>query len=251
MAGVIADGGRLRRTQEDFLAAFERMGEVSPKVLRELKASDLYSGNGPWYGVEGAKRHELISELCDWLCDRKHRIALAAIDKNQFDADPLSADLDGWMTAALHVALQIQYEHQKLKKNKGATFLVFDQHQQHADQLAELLFDPPAWTDAFYGLKASQGRLNQVIDTAFYARSHHVGLVQVADLFAFVFRRYAELVEYEYAEAFEGEITLMEDWVKRVSTRLLPIASRWPKNKSEATGSWYRQAAPGALVALG
>lgn len=251
MAGVIADGQRLRRTQEDFLAAFQKMGKISPKALRELKGVDLYRGNGEWHGVDGASRHALISELCSWLCDRKHQVALAAIDKRRFAAAPLTDDLDSWMTGALHIALQVQRAHQKLKKHKGATFLVFDEHQQHADGLAELLFEPPEWTDGYYDREPTQARLDQVIDTAFYARSHHVGLVQIADLFAFLLRRYSELIDYNDPEAFPGERARMTFWVSQISTRLLPITNRWPKVAHDPTISWYKTTAPPSLVALG
>jgi hypothetical protein len=155
------------------------------------------------------------------------------------------------MTAALHIGLQVQHAHQKLKKNKGSTFLVFDEHQQHADELAELLFEPPEWTDGYYRRKPSQARLDQVIDSAFYARSHHVGLVQIADLFAFLFRRYAELMDYGEPEDFSGETEVMTAWITQVSARLLPIAYRWPKVSREPTTSWYKDAAPASLIALG
>src|SRR5207249_1690265 len=104
----------------------------------------------------------------------------------------------------------------KIKKNKGATFLVFDEHYQHSDELAELLFEPPEWTDGYYRRKASQARLDHVIDSAFYARSHHVGLVQIADLFAFLFRRYAELTDYGASEDFVGETEAIAAWVSQV-----------------------------------
>jgi hypothetical protein len=251
MAGIVADGRRLHRTQADFAEVFAKLGEMSLKTLRELKSVDLFRGNGVWRGVDGEVRHQVISELCDWLCDRKHQIALAAIDRERFRSEPLQAGLDDWMTAALHIALQVQRAHQVLPKNKGATFLVFDEHQQHEDQLAELLFDPPSWTDGYYGLGKKQSRFDQVIDTAFYARSHHVGLVQVADLFAFLFRRFSELIDYGLKEEFPGEIDRISEWAHQISTRLLPSADRWPQRTKDDTARWYVSVAPKSLVGLG
>lgn len=143
MVGVIADSQRLHRTRTDFADTFQRLGDVAVRDLRELKSNELYRGIGPWKGIEGSERARIISDLCGWLCDRKHDIALAAIDLEKFNDEPLHADLDEWMTGALHIALQVQRAHQRLQKRKGSTFLVFDEHQRHADRLAELLSSRP------------------------------------------------------------------------------------------------------------
>jgi hypothetical protein len=82
----------------------------------------------------------------------------------------------------------------------------FDEYRAKGDALAELLFDPPAWTEAYYNRSADADPLDQITDTAFYARSHHVGLVQVVDVFAFVLRRFTELADYGAQEGYEGEL---------------------------------------------
>jgi hypothetical protein len=162
----------------------------------------------------------------------------------------LDHSLDAWRTCALHVALQVQRAHQQLPKNKGHTFLVFDENRRGADALAELLFSPPAWTGEYYGRKASDEALDQIIDTAFYARSHHVGLVQVADAFAFVFRRYAELVDYQQAEQYEGEVKTVSGWVETLSTRLIDSTHRCPRRPGNRVAKWYVEACPPSLRSL-
>ena len=89
------------------------------------------------------------------------------------------------------MALQLQKANQTSGNNKGHTFLIFDDNKVKADTLSDLLWKPPAWTDDYYGRKKRQDPLDQIIDTTFSIKSHHAGLVQVADLFAFIFRRYA------------------------------------------------------------
>jgi hypothetical protein len=250
MVGVIADSQRLNRTRTDFADTFAELGEVAVRELRELKSNELYRGQGPWNGIDGDKRAAIISRLCEWLCERKHDLALAAVDLERHQAEPLRDGLDPWMTAALHVALQVQRAHQKLPKRKGSTFLVFDEHQRHADRLAELLFDPPAWTDEYYGRGRHQEALDQVIDTAFYARSHHVGLMQVADLFAFLFRRHAELHDYGREPTYPDELERISGWVETIGQRLLPAAHRWPKRPRDGVSHWYTATAPPSLVSL-
>lgn len=250
MAGIIVDSQRLQRTRTDFADIFAELGDVTLRELRELKSNELYRGRGPWQGIQGNKRVAIISRLCEWLADRKHDIALAAIDLEKHAVKPLHRDLDVWMAAALHIALQVQRAHQRLEKRKGATFLVFDEHRRHADRLAELLFDPPEWTDEFYGRGPKQEPLDQLIDTSFYARSHHVGLVQIADLFAFLFRRYSELRDFQHAPTYDRELERINGWVETISERLIPAAHRWPKRSRGRVSDWYNAMAPPSLLAL-
>ncbi|MEZ5175498.1 MAG: hypothetical protein R2823_04755, partial [Acidimicrobiia bacterium] len=165
------------------------------------------------------------------MSDRKHTLALAALDTSRFDESGLRdlTGLDIWMSGAVHIALQAQKAHQQISKNKGATFLVFDEHKVKGDALAELLFDPPGWSDDYYGRGKNQMALDQITDTAFYARSHHVGLVQAADIFAFVFRRYSEICDYGHDEGYEGERERLTGWVDILGSRLLARSHRWPK----------------------
>jgi hypothetical protein len=251
MAGIIADGNRLRRTQLEFAQAFDQLGDIADKAIRELKASDLYGGNRAWRGVEADIRMAVITRLCEWLGERRHDIVLASFDFARFVACPLDRDLDPWMTAALHIALQVQRVHQGLSKNKGATFLVFDENQPHADRLAELLFDPPSWTDEYYDREKTQPRLDQAIDTAFYARSHHVGLVQVADLVAFVLRRYVELNDYGSRARYDGELDRISGWVDLLSPLFVGREHRWRRRGGGDVAAWYTAAAPPSLLALG
>ena len=249
MVGVIADSQRLHRTRTEFEAVMERLDQVSRRAIRELKSSELYKGNGPWRDVCGVDRHALIGDLCQWLCDRKHHLALTALDRKAVLESPLY-DLDAWMSAALHIALQVQRRFQAEKSNKGRTFLVFDENKRQADPLAEMLFNPPSWTDDYYQRGPKQEALDQIVDSAFYARSHHVGLVQIADLFAFIFRRYAELHDYAAEEAFAGEAERITGWVKLISTRLIGRAHRWPKRSTGEAARWFCNVAPSSLSTL-
>ena len=249
MVGVIADSQRLHRTRTEFGAVMARLDQGSRHAIRELKSSELYKGRGPWRHVAGGDRHALIGDLCEWLCDRKHHLALAALDLRAAKQSPLHG-LDAWMSAALHIALQVQRRYQREKGNKGCTFLVFDENKRQADNLAELLFDPPSWTDEYYQRGTRAEALDQIIDSAFYARSHQVGLVQVADLFAFIFRRYSELHDYDAGEAFAGETDRITEWVKLLSPRLLDRPHRWPRRPTCETARWFCEIAPSSLFNL-
>ncbi|TFH42189.1 MAG: DUF3800 domain-containing protein [Lysobacterales bacterium] len=155
------------------------------------------------------------------------------------------------MAGSLHLALQIQKHHQSKGNNKGQTFLFVDENKKSADQLAELLFAPPEWSDAYYDRDKKQARLDQVIDSAFAVKSHHAGLVQVADLYALILRRYVELHDYGSAEIWDGEKLEIDEYAKILASRLLPKSARWPTRPKSSCGHWYNQIAPASLLTLG
>lgn len=254
MVGVVADNQRLNKSQEEFGEVYAQISAISPAALKELKSTKIFYGNEEWRGVDPDVRKGIFEYFCDWICNRKHALALTAIDTEKHAAalghDVPEALNDIWISGALHVALQVQKVHQKESKNKGHTFLIFDENPQKTDRLTELLYSPPQWTDSYYERKKNSAPLSQVIDTAFFVKSHHAGLIQVADLFAFVFRRFSEIADYGMPEGFDGEQKLINGYVERLSTRLFRKSFRWPTKSKSASANWFTALAPPSLVAL-
>ncbi|MFQ5902125.1 MAG: DUF3800 domain-containing protein, partial [Candidatus Binatia bacterium] len=242
------------RTREEFSAIFDRIKRLFPEALKELKSTKIFYGRDRWRDVHPNVRKAIFQFFSRWICDRKHRLALAAIDKathREAIADGVpGAPGDIWLAGALHIALQVQRAHKSLAGNKGHTFLIFDENKAKGDRLPELLYDPPEWTDTYYDRRKKQPRLDQVIDSAFFVKSHHAGLVQVADLFSFVFRRYAELSDYAVPEVFDGERRLVEYYVRMLARRLLPRSHRWPQKSTSACARWFKDLAPESLKDL-
>ena len=252
MVGIVVNGERLGRTQLELGAILDNLGGVASGYLGELKSKNLLAGTGPWKGVPGETRRNVISNLCGWLCDRKHELALAAIDVQQFEAHTFQrGDLSNpWQAAAWHISLQLQRAHQSKKGNKGRTVLVFDDNKREAANFGDLAYDPPAWSDDYYHRGKKQQALDQIIDTPFVVKSHHVGLVQIADVFAAIFRRYSELAEYEMAEKYQGERAHFDDWVSTLSTRLISRSHRWPRRSDSQCANWYTSVAPQSLLSF-
>ena len=151
---------------------------------------------------------------------------------------------------AWHIALQLQRAHQPLRKNKGKTILVFDDNKHGIANVADSIYDPPAWTDDYYERGKKQGALDQLIDTPFAVKSHHVGLVQIADLYAAIFRRYAELTDHSDPERYPGERRHIVEWVQLLVPRLVAKGSRWPVRSKSKCAQWYISVAPASLLAL-
>ncbi len=150
----------------------------------------------------------------------------------------------------MHVALQLQKLHQNESNNKGRTIRLIDDNKQFADHLAEILWSPPAWTDSYYDRGRKQAQLDQIIDSAFTVKSHHTGMVQVADLFALVFRRFAEIKDFKSAEEWDGEAEYLVKLVQTLSARLTSSSVRWPKRTSSDCAAWFNRLAPPSLFAL-
>jgi len=255
MVGVVVDVHRLNRTRAEFAEIFDLIQRLFKDNLKELKGSKMIFGRDRWRKVDPDIRKRIAEFLCGWVVDRKHHLALAAIDRARLAANkpkelPLAFH-DEWLAGAMHIALQLQKHNQGTAKNKGNTFLILDDNKQKADPLSELLWEPDAWTDSYYGKGPKQERLDQIIDTTFSIKSHHAGLVQVADLFAFLIRRYAEMHDYGIAEAWKGERALIDGYVSTIAGRMLPRSTRWPARTSSACAGWYNSIAPDSLKALG
>ena len=255
MVGIVVDAHRLSRTREEFREIFDDLQRLFQENLKEIKGAKMIFGRDRWRHVAPETRKRIAGFLCEWVAQRKHYLALAAVDRERFNQTDGSrfpeVCADPWLAASLHIVLQLQKHHQGNAKGKGHTFLFFDENKQKADQLAELLFDPPGWTDAYYRRSQKQPRLSQLIDSAFSVKSHHAGLVQVADLYAFVLRRYAELHDYHCPEYWLGERSLINEYTAMLARRMLPKAARWPARPEAPCTRWYNQIAPPSLRALG
>jgi len=255
MVGIVVDAYRLNRTREEFGEIFDDIQQLFQDNLKELKGAKMIFGRDRWHNVDPETRKRIAGFLCNWVANRKHSIVLAAIDRHRFmKADGSrfpEVSTDPWLACSLHIALQLQKNHQGKKKNKGRTFLFIDENKQKADKLSELLFEPPEWTDSYYGRRKNQARLDQLIDSSFAVKSHHAGLVQVADMYALILRRYAELHEYGDPELWEGEKSLINECTTALESRLLPNATRWPEKAKAPCCKWYNDIAPASLRALG
>jgi len=255
MVGIVVDAYRLNRTREEFGEIFDTIQRLFQDNLKELKGAKMIFGRDRWRKVDPETRQRITRFLCNWVVKRKHHIVLAAIDRERFKQSDRSrfpeVDDDPWLACSLHIALQIQKYHQGKKKNKGRTFLFIDENKQGADKLSELLFKPPEWTDPYYGRRKNQARLDQLIDSSFAVKSHHAGLVQVADMYALILRRYAELHEYGYPELWEGEKSLIDECSRILESRMLPKATRWAERATAPCCKWYNDIAPASLRALG
>lgn len=249
VACVLPSAYNLHRTIAEFSQNMQILRD-NDIPLAELKAEQIYRGRGPWAAVNGNLRHEIFARYFRWLETRKHKIVLSLIDNNRFfdlkdSGDPIAGVLEfPYVAGALHVALAIQKNNKDIGRNKGRTILIFDDQDEFQKTIEESIAQPPEFTDVFYGYRSKDKiKLNQILDTAYFVKSHYSFLIQVADTVAFVSRHYLELTRYARDEAYVGERNRLAGWFNIILGRLVPRGSIYPKGAAGIL-EFYRRIAP-------
>lgn len=252
MVGIVIDATKLRRTQEEFGKIFENLCGLTGRSLKELKSTDILPGKRTWQGVDGEVRSTVVENICDWVSTRSHKIAFAAIDRSLHKASaPGCPELrDEWQAGAVHVLLQLQRYGQRKPAGKGRTVVIIDNNPAGVAALSKLVVSPPAWTDDYYGRGKKEPALSMIIDTPFAVESHHVLMIQVADVIAGILRRSAELEAYARPEKYGGERVQYAEWIGLLSRSLLGNEHRWGSGNKSECAEWYRSLAPASLLAL-
>src|SRR5436309_541546 len=151
MVGLLIDTSRRNRSKIEVGDLFDRAEALFREKLQELKASRIVFGRGGWRSIDPEERKRLAHDLCLWVMDRKHDILLTAMDrgklrKKQHSSLPAFCT-DIWLSCAVHIALQVQKANKNKPRNKGQTFLVFDENKVKADRLAEIRLEKCARID--------------------------------------------------------------------------------------------------------
>jgi hypothetical protein len=249
MVGVLVDAYRMRPTKEDWDALLSMLSDIVEREVKEFHTRDFYAGNSPWRDLSGEQRASVISEIFQWYAHRGHRVVFSVIDKQRlqekFIEHPFYLTTGTlWKTLALHIALALQKANQSIKKNKGHTVMVFDEHKTDAKTYAELLLSPPDWTDSYYSRGSKQNRLDQIIDVPHFVDSAHVGMIQLADCISYFLRRHIEIAEGALPLRYEGEDEIVAGWVEAVFERCVASSAMYPKKGRCDAAEFFFQLAP-------
>ncbi len=125
---------------------------------------------------------------------------------------------------------------------------LFAQQGEFEASISELLSNPPGWTDIYYEYSGGD-RLDQIIDTAYFVRSHHASLVQLADLIALVLRRYSALADGGDHERYPGEANRIGRWIDIFRPRLFARSYRLPLGDDPLV-SLFRELCPPSRALL-
>lgn len=254
LAAVTVDANRMHVTKTAWASLFADLSRLAGRPISELKASDLYSGNHSWREVSGVDRSAAIDTILAWLDSRRHQLFFTAVDKAVFDVAArtgITADLrDPWCAAAFHLVLQLQKAGRGAVVPKGHFAVIFDAQVQHEPHFLNLVRNPPAWSDAYYGRERREAALSRLVDVPYFADSEHVLLIQIADLSAFILRRHAELSGVVRVEDYAGETDRIGTWAQFIATLSGPSSLRWKRRGLNEAESVFVDVAPAGLLAL-
>ena len=253
MAGVFLDAYRMRPTKDEWDGLLEHLADIVGREVKEFHTKDFYAGNSPWRGLGGPVRAAVISAIFEWYANRRHHIVYSVIDKEAYakieKTHPFAPTIGNlWKTLALHLALAVQKHNQTAKKNKGNTLLIFDAHEKDAKSYAELVLDPPEWTDTYYSRGSKQRRLDQIIDVPHFVDSAHVGMIQLADCISYFLRRHVEIQEGAIPPKYDGEETAVREWCDLAMGQSIPLSAIYPKNGRCDAADYFYQIAPATVA---
>lgn len=238
MVGVFPNVYNYHRSDAEFKEVFRIIKKQIP--IAEIKGQQIYRGRGKWERIQPEIRDKVIEYYLGWIIKRNHPLIILAIDnklfyqlkKSEVDNQYVKALPCPYLLAGLHLALIVQKRNRNKTKNKGKTLLIFDEQEQFSDQLTELIFNPPSFIDDFvkFDAKKEECRLGQIIDTAFFVKSHHSSMAQVVDIVAYLFRLNLELTSYGFSEKYKGEKSKIAKWIKSISSKIVPFHTVYPRS---------------------
>jgi hypothetical protein len=218
----------LHRTEDEFNLNMDILHQNNISV-DELKAEQIYRGRGPWRNVHHRFRDQFIESYLVWIRDRKHTILISAVDNGKYfefansypDHPCIQALPYPYLAGALHVAMMVQKMNRGQAKNKGRTILIFDEQKDFERAVADLIYNPPDFTDSFcnYVSGKDKARFGQIVDTAYFVSSHHSCMAQLADTISYITRLYFELNHYGFNEAYDGEREKINRWYQIIEDK--------------------------------
>jgi hypothetical protein len=233
MVGIIVDAQRMHVTKKHWAELLVSLSRIVGRSIAEIHTRDFYSGNGAWRGLTGQKRSQVITNIFDWIDDRRHHVVWSSVDKSAYykslEAGQIPSELGTpWRFMGMHLLLSVQKIHQRQEKNKGHTIFVFDNEEREQMRFTDMVTNPPEWTDTYYEKDIKQGRLDQIVDVPYFGDSKDVGLLQVADFVAYFLRRHAEIAAGYSKPRYADEIDKLNGWVKKLTSRCLGGSAMYP-----------------------
>jgi hypothetical protein len=251
MAGIIVDATRMHVTKGIWVDFLDLISEAAGRRIEEFHTRDLYSGSGPWHKVDGQERTKIITAVIKWVSDRKHHLTWSAVDndlwKQQQKKDVRLQQLGTpWRTASFHIVLSLQKRFQTEEKTKGHVVCVFDHKSQEETAFPRLICSPPEWSGTYYSHSKKYRPLDQIVDVPHFVDSELAVLIQIADLVAYVLRRFTEL-KNGFKERYQGESKTIEGWVQSIRERAIPQKNRFLQRGRCETMELFWNLAPNCL----
>ena len=214
VAGLLIDFTRLRKALDVFDTILMEVNSKLKFPVNELKFSAIRNKHP--FIMQLPKIDERADLLENILLTFKQeidfKIIYSAIDSELYHKTKRNEPVfrnnltHHYLVAAYHLLAQLE-KHQSAKpKNKGKTFVVFDEQEQFQNRL-ESLVNQPLHVEKF----------SQIFDTVYFGKSHYSKLVQMADLVAGAIRYYLSRLKAGYTPE-------NDHWIARIDGILEQLA---------------------------
>jgi hypothetical protein len=250
MTGIVVDASRMHLTKQHWGDLLATLSKATGHQIVELHTRDFYAGNGVFRGIQGKDRAYLISQIFDWLAERKHDVVYSSVVKSSYFEAVKSGEIPDelntiWRFLGFYLILAMQKYCQKEDGVKGHTIFVFDNEERERMRFTDLIHRPPDWSDTYYDRKPKQAQLDQIVDVPYFGDSREVPLIQLADLTSFFLRRAAEVGEGLIGPRYDDEAENLGEWVGTFLNRSIRIANIYPtRGRQYSTDLFYKHAPP-------
>jgi len=248
MVGVVVDSHRMHITKDHWQGLLDDLSRIAGRQIAELHTRNFYGGGGIWKGLDGNQRARILTNIFNWLAERKHYVVYSSVCKatyhNNFALKEITDELNTpWRFLGFHLVLAMQKCCMSEKNNKGHTIFVFDNEHKEELRFTDIIKRPPPWSNDYYGLKKGAKPLDQVVDVPYFGDSKDVYLIQLADVFSFFLRRYAEIKEGLVTAKYPDEEARVTEWIKTFASRSIGSSHIYPKKgRSKTDDLFYNNA---------
>lgn len=254
MVGVVVDVTRMHLTKAHWEELLMYLSEITGRQVREFHTRDFYSGKGIFYNIDGKKRSDIISAIFKWLAKRKHHVVYTSVLKESYNAARSDISFPDelntvWRYLAFHLVLAMQKYCQNIGRNKGHTIYIFDNEDREEARFTDIILRPPSWSDEYYDRKTKNLQLDQIVDVPYFCNSENVTLIQLADLFSYFLRRYAE-IKAGGKPKYKGEAEKVSAWVSDFSKRSIGRQYIYPRTNQTKAHKLFFEHAPVSIREL-
>lgn len=218
MVGLVIDRTKLKKYTQIFTDKFHEIFRQHSGNVKEFKTEKFFKTYNKSFRLSEKERDEFLHDTLKRVaavCD----IHYFALNLNEYQKIKEKGGYnclvrDYWTQSALFILGRIQRTYCKLKNNKGNSVIIMDHNVKFHQNLSDLIFDPPEWLgeitignqsskDKSISKHTKQRIFDQIINTPFFMKSEHASLIQVADMVAFILRRYVEVCSNSEAASVE------------------------------------------------
>jgi Protein of unknown function (DUF3800) len=214
VVGILIDTSKLRKAIEVFDDILLKVNALLNTSVQELKFTEIR--NKYPYKIDLPKVEEradlLENIILDFQKEIDFKVFYCAIDNQRYFNARKTEELlkkrlkHPYLCASYKILSQLDKHQAPKPRNKGKTFVIFDEQNQYQNDIEELVHQP-----------LHIQKFSEIFDTTYFGKSHYSKLIQIADLIAGTIRYYLTQLK-------QGKTPKTDYWVERIEAIIQKIA---------------------------